>query len=152
MVFKDKKQLENFLLHKCRNAIEKSQEKVYEIIDSCLNTFYGEFTPAEYIRTKRLLYSLVKSDVKQVGNGFVAEVYFDSRLLDYPQGMVQLQSGGFGWATWTGEKVLSVAMEGNKPHGGYASGTAVWIKSKEKLGNIYNLLKQKLIEEGIPVR
>jgi hypothetical protein len=33
MVFKNEKQLEAFLMKKCKNALIKSQEQVYQIID-----------------------------------------------------------------------------------------------------------------------
>lgn len=151
MVFKDEAQLKSFLLEKCRNAVAQSEEKIHRVIDGCLQQFYGEFTPDEYIRTKQLLHSLVKSGVKQVGNGFRAEVYFDVGALNYATGVVPTQSG-VGYATWDGETVLRVAMESSVPHGGYAVGTAVWSESMMRLGNIYQLLEQELRAQGIPIK
>ena len=158
MILKSSDDLKNLLLNKCENALKKVQDKVYRIIDSCLNEFYDEFTPAEYIRTKQLLYSLVKSEVRQINNEVVAEVYFDVSKLNYDQGLVPLKNGGYGWATWDGNTVLDVAMTGSyggKPHGGYATGTAVWTESMIKIGGrdgIIESLKQALISEGIPIK
>jgi hypothetical protein len=151
MVFKNETQLRNFLLAKCRNAVISAEEKVYQIIDECLQQFYSEFSPDEYIRTQQLLRSLVKSNVRQVGNGFCAEVYFDASTLNYVTGVIPTQNG-VGYATWDGETVLRVAMESEVPHGGYASGTAVWTTSMARLGNIFDLLRNELIAQGIHVK
>lgn len=154
MVFKNESQLKSFLLAKCKIAIAQAEERVYQVIDRCLEQYYGEFTPAEYIRTKQLLHSLVKSNVISNGNGYMAEVYFDESKLNYKQGVVPLQHtpqhGRYGWATWGAEEVLDTAMNGS--HGGYIDGTAVWGTSRAVLGNIYNLLKKELIAQGIPIK
>ena len=155
MVFKNEKQLKDFLLAKCKTAITQTEEKVHRIIDDCLKQFYSEFKPDEYIRTQQLLHSLVKSGVKQNGNSFEAEVYFNVGALNYDQGHVLLQSGNYGWAEWDAETVLRVAMTGDYgglPHGGYESGTAIWTESMKRLGNIFELLKQELVSQGIPIR
>ena len=151
MVFKSEAELKNFLLAKCQAAIVRAEEKVHRVIDGCLKQFYGEFSPDEYIRTQQLLHSLVKSGVKSTGNGFKAEVYFDVSALNYQTGVIPTQHGT-GYATWSGETVLKVAMESDMPHGGYASGTAVWTMSMNKLGNIFELLKQELVAQGIPIK
>lgn len=156
MVFKSEEQLKNFLLGKCKNAIAQAEEKVHRTIDDCLQQFYGEFTPNEYIRTQQLLHSLVRSGIKSTGNGYEAEVYFDVDKLNYQQGAVELQHTGehgmYGNATWDGETVLRVAMESGVPHGGYAEGTAIWSASMSKLGNILKLLEQELKAQGIPIK
>ena len=139
MVFKNEKQLENFLLAKCKNAVISVETKVHQIIDSCLKQFYSEFDPDQYIRTEQLLHSLVKSGVKSTNNGFEAEVYFDASMLNYTTG------------SWSGETVLNVAMKSDVPHGGYVGGTAVWTASRELLGDIFKLLEQALKEQGVPV-
>lgn len=155
MVFKSEEQLKAFVLAKCRNAIVNTEEKVHRIIDSCLEQFYNEFDPEEYIRTQQLLHSLVRSGVKSVGNGFEAEVYFDVGKLNYQTGEVPLQHtpehGMYGYATWSGQKVLDVAMTSGLPHGGYAGGTAIWTTSMTQLGDILGLLLKELKAQGIPI-
>lgn len=154
MVFRNETELKNFLLQKCRNAVVQAEESVHRTIDNCLKQFYSEFSPDEYIRTQQLLHSLVKSGVKQVGNSFEAEVYFDVSSLNYQTGEIPTQHG-FGYATWDAETVLRVAMTGDyggKPHGGYATGTAILTESMNRLGNIFELLKQELIAQGIPIK
>lgn len=155
MIFKNEKQLEKYLLLKCKNAVAESEKKVYDIIDKCLNQYYNEFTPKAYIRTKKLLHSLVKTGIIKTGNGYEAMVYFDESMLDYDQGWIELQNGDFGYATWDGETVLRVAMTGDyggKPHGGYAYGTPIWTESMKRLGNIFELVKEELIKQGIPIK
>lgn len=156
MVFKNENELKGFILAKCQMAVAEAEQKVYEVIDTCLEKFYGEFTPAEYIRTSQLLHSLVKTDVVRIGDSITAEVYFDVGALAYEQGFIPVQHtpehGMYGLATWTGQKVLDVAMTDGLPHGRYASGTAIWTDSMSKLGNILKILEQALIAQGIPIK
>lgn len=140
MVFKNEAQLKNFLMAKCKNAVVSAEEKVHRTIDTCLKRFYDEFDPDQYIRTEKLLHSLVKSGVRSSGNGFEAEVYFDASTLNYTTG------------SWSGETVLNVAMKSNVPHGGYAGGTPIWTTSMEILGDIFKLLEQELKAQGIPIK
>lgn len=149
MVFKSQKELENFLLQKFKVAVAQAEQKVYQVIDRCLDQYYGEFKPDEYIRTQKLLNSLVKTGVKKVGNGYEAEVYFDEKQLNYQTGVVQTQHGT-GYATWGAEEVLDTAMHGS--HGGYIDGTAIWETSQAVLGDIYVLLRNELIAQGIPIK
>lgn len=150
MVFKNEKQLKDFLLSKCKIAIAQAEERIYRVIDGALKQYYSEFEPDEYIRTKQLLHSLVKSDVKKVGNGYEAEVYFDGSLMHYETEHVLRKSGWYGSATWGADEVLDTAMHGS--HGGYIDGTAIWGTSKAVLGDIYALIKKELIAQGIPVK
>lgn len=142
------------MLQKCKAAVVGTERKVFNAIEKCLIQFYGEFTPEEYIRTKKLYNSLVKTDVKPSGKGFVAEVYFDMSKLDYEQGLMPLQHtpehGMYGWASLTGAEVLGSAMEGS--HGGYVDGTPIWGKSMAVLGDINKLLVQELRIIGVPIR
>lgn len=149
MIFKNEKQLKDFLLKKCKVAIAQVEEKVYRVIDGALKQYYSEFTPDEYIRTQKLLHSLVKSDVKRVGNGYEAVVYFDEKQLNYQTGVVPTQHGT-GYATWGADEVLDTAMHGS--HGGYIDGTAIWGTSKAVLGDIYALIKKELMAQGIPIK
>lgn len=154
MVFKNENQLKSFLLQKCKVAVAQAEERVYRVIDSALKQYYSEFTPDEYIRTEKLLKSLVKSNVKSVGSGYEAEVYFDASKLNYKQGVVPLQHtsehGRYGWATWGADEVLDTAMNGS--HGGYIDGTAIWGTSMSILGDIYSLIRQELIKQGITIK
>ncbi|MBO5828705.1 MAG: hypothetical protein J6R59_09670 [Paludibacteraceae bacterium] len=136
-------------MEKCRVAISQAEEKVYRVIDGALKQYYSEFSPDEYIRTQKLLHSLVKSNVKRVGNGYEAEVYFDGSKLNYQTGVIPTQHGT-GYATWGAEEVLDTAMHGS--HGGYIDGIAIWGTSKAVLGDIYVLIKKELIAQGIPIK
>ena len=152
MTFKNEKDLEQFLLKKCQAAVAEAQNVIYAEIKSTLAHFYQEFTPEEYIRTNQLFHSLVKSNVKKTSKGYEAEVYFDASLMSYEHENVLRKSGWYGSARWDEETVLRVAMESEVPHGGYASGTPVWTVSKEKIGDIWKLLEQKLRAQGIPIK
>ncbi len=153
MIFKNESQLESFLLKKCKNALIVAEEKVHRIIDSVLNQFYDEFDPEAYIRTEKLLHSLVKTGTIPDGNGYKVEIYFDVRMLDYDKGEMLTKNGKYkGWNSWDGQKVLDVAMTSMFPHGGRQEGTAIWIESMRKLGDVMNLLERELKAQGIPIK
>ena len=145
MVFKNKKQLEAFLLQKCKPALERSQNQVYKIIDLYLNRFYADYDPVMYERTYKLLHSLVKSDVVSTGNGYKAEVYFD---LDY------LYTTG---AQPSGEDVMFEASHGGHGAKGLkvvnGGGEDAWFTPLEILdAEAIEILKNMLISEGIPIK
>lgn len=162
MTFNSYNELEKYILSKSQVAIKLAQDKVANIINHFLTQYYNEFSPLFYLRTYQLLNSLVKTDIKSTGNGWVAEVYFDLSALDYSIRVVPIQ---FPWADhhstfhrkeWTGANdawVLETAMTGELPHGGAYGGTAIWTESMKELtkGKI-EILKKALIDAGIPVK
>lgn len=159
MVFKNEKQLEAFLLQKCKTAVTATERKIHDIIDKCLQQYYTQFEPEEYIRMGQLLQSLVKSGVRKVENGYEAEVYFDVEGMHYQKGQIEIKStastGRMGHATWDAQTVLDVAMTGDLPHGGYAKGTAIWTKSQSTiatLGGVLEMIEKELTLIGVPVK
>lgn len=146
MVFKNQKELERFIMKQSRQALMKAQDKVYEIIHRFFEQYYQEFIPQEYIRTDKLLESLVKSQIVADGKGYKAEVYVDLNYLNYiyPYGSQP-----------SGQDVMDAANEGR--HGvewtAKDDGTAIWSESIQKLdANAINILKDMLISEGIPIK
>lgn len=145
MVFKNEKELEAFILKKCHNALAKTQEKVYRILDLFMQRFYADYDPELYERTYQLLHSLVKSDIRRKGNELIAEVYFD---LDY-----MYKTG----ANPSGKQVMDAAAYGG--HGAqdllivYGGGEDAWFTPKEIIDDeAIEILKNMLIAEGIPIR
>lgn len=146
MVFKNEEQLKSFLLQKCKNALIKSQEQVYQIINRFVKEFYAEYNPEMYERTYQLFSSLVKSDIIQTGSGYEAQVYFDLSSLDYVTGA--RPSGGqvMGAAEWGRHGAMGLAVADFK-------GTSIWHEPLEILNaQAINILKKMLISEGIPIR
>ena len=141
MAFSNEAELKTFLSNVALNAVSKVEKKVYEEFAGNLNQYYGEFIPAEYIRTGALFGSLEETPAKATGSGAVAEVYFTTP--SYQTGVMELQStpitGRTGFATWDGEKVLDYALNRGS-HGGYVGGTSIWNDSINSLGNIKGLL------------
>ena len=146
MVFKNEKQLKSFLLSKCKNALIKTQEKVYKIIDIYVQRFYADYDPVMYDRTYQLLHSLVKSDIRSTGNGYEAYVYFDFNSLSYATGSQP-----------SGKQVMDAAAYGGHGAQGlrvvYGSGEDIWFTPKEILdAEAIEILKNMLFAEGIPIR
>lgn len=145
MVFKNESELKNYILGKCQNALIKSQEQVYQIIDRFVKEFYAEFSPEMYERTYQLYRSLVKSDIVSTGNGFEAQVYFDFGSLVYNTG-----------AQPSGEQVMSAAASGGHGADGLkviSGGASIWNDPVAILdASAIDILKKMLIAEGIPIR
>lgn len=144
MVFKSEAELEKFILSKCKSAMIKAQEKVYKILDLYMQRFYADYDPVIYERTYQFMKSLVKSDVRQVGNEVVADVYFNLGYM-YNTG-----------AKPSGEQVMGVAAFGG--HGAKGlnvvyGGEDMWYTPLEILdAEAIEILKNMLIAEGIPIR
>ena len=136
MAFSNEAELKAALTAAAVGAVAQVEKKVYEEFAGNLNQYYGEFIPAEYIRTGALLGSLEHTGAMSTGSGAKARVYFTTP--SYQTGSVPLQSGRTGWATWSGGQVLDTAMHGS--HGGYVGGTAIWDESMASLGDIKGLL------------
>lgn len=146
MVFKNEEQLKNFLLQKCKNALIKSQEQVYQIINRFVKEFYAEYNPEMYERTYQLFSSLVKSDIIQTGSGYEAQVYFDLSSLDYVTGARPSGEQVMGAAEWGRHGAMGLAVADFK-------GTSIWHEQLEILNaQAINILKKMLISEGIPIR
>lgn len=121
MAFSSEVALKAALVAAAIDAVAKVEKEVYGTFDANLMEFYGEFSPAEYIRTYALDNSLQRSGVHSSGNGASAEVYFTTP--------------SYNTGTWSGEKVLDYALNRGS-HGGYVDGTAVWNRTIDELGNI----------------
>lgn len=146
MTFKNEAQLKAFLLAKCKNALMKTQAKVYEIIDEFVAEYYADYDPVMYQRTYQLYHSLVKSEIVSTTNGYETQVYFDFNNLDYDTG---------AWPS--GKQVMDAAAYGGHGAEGlrvvYGSGVNIWHTPKNILdAQAINILKNMLISEGIPIK
>ena len=163
MVFRNEEELKRFVLKKCQAALEKTQEKVYEILDKFLNDFYNDYDPSSYVdwdgtvklkrlyyqRTYQLLHSLVKSRVVASGNGYKAEVYFDYDSLSYldgnqPSGLQVMEAAAQG---------LHGAIGAEFQYVNGKTGVGVWNEPVKILDKkAVEMLKDMLIAEGIPIK
>ena len=147
MTFKNKKELERFLLKKCHNALLKAQEEVYRIIKDFLRQYYLDYDPTIYERTYQLLQSLVQSRIVSDGKGYKAEVYFNYDGLNYTDG-----------ANPSGKQVMDAAAVGL--HGakgllvmGGEKDISIWNDPIKILdAKAIEILKNMLIAEGISIK
>lgn len=159
MVFKNEKELERFVLKKCRLALIKAEDEIYKILKDFLRKFYMDYEPDSYQRTYQLLQSLVQSRVVSDGKGYKAEVYFALDNLSYAGGNP------------SGEQVMDAASQGlhgaigDIPNSRYNSkfqyiegdtGVSVWNGAKGPIkildAKAIEILKDMLIAEGIPIK
>lgn len=146
MAFHSMSELKAYLMPKMEETVEIMRKDVSDTIMYYLQQFYEEYyPPVQYVRTYQLLNSLVKTEVKQVGLGYTASVYFDTSLLDYSWKLVATKRNKKGepirfekvhkhdWSHGKDLTVLNIAMVGKRgdnpdikvfdsykqPHGGY---------------------------------
>ena len=149
MVFKNKNELLTFLYDKAYDALKKAQIVVYEIIQDFLEQFYADYDPLLYDRTEQLLRSLVKGDIRTSAKGYVADVYFDLSSLNYvtgnqPTGTQVMEAAAQGLHGAIGADLLYV-------HGN--SGVGIWNDALQVLdAEAIRILKDRLLEQGIPIR
>lgn len=93
--FKNKKELERFLLKKCTNAVEKTQDDVYRIVKDLTVAFYKDYTPIPvdeggYERTYQLHgeknENFIVRDFKSANNECEASVKLDVKSVEYTTG------------------------------------------------------------------
>lgn len=146
-------------------AVKNAGEVVKDLIDTMVvDEFYNDYHPTEYRRMKKnggIKGSLDIGDLtksKTGKDGYEIDVYFDVGKLDHPRttgGYTRGQSGKYHKAVWTEGEILSTAMEGEYPHGGYvqAGGTPMWPESIGLLNELAaSTLKSELIAAGVPVK
>ena len=167
MTFDSYDALKNYILSKSKVAIKLAQERVYLVIHSFVKDYYAEYSPEVYERTYQLFRSLVKSDIKSTGNGWVAEVYFDIGMLDYqikhltqrpvnggymnPYNGAISSDGSFPNPKGSAQATMESAAYGS--HGGYKDGTAIWADPLLLLNKeARDMLKKALLDAGIPIK
>lgn len=148
MVFNSIEEIKAYILSQSASAINQAKEQIYQVINKFVKEYYTEYSPTMYERTYQLYQSLVKTDVISTGNGWEATVYFDIDQLDYH--MKRLNGKEYPNKGWSESKTLSAAAHGS--HGGKVKGTAIWDEPLKELNkNGYKILKNVLIQNGIPI-
>ena len=154
--FSSEAELKSYILKRTQVAVNNVADRVYDIIHEVLEKFYA-YEPDYYIRTERLLKSLVKTRAVPDGDGYTAEIYFDVGKLDYPVGEVDIKKPfpngkDYGYATWSGENVLNAAMSGSGTVT-WRNQTAVWDESFPKIdGKAIDMLVKELSAAGVPLQ
>lgn len=144
MLIHNSNELKQALLPKMREAIQKTQMQIYDIIDQVLQDFYNDYTPEYYKRTYQLLRSLVHSDIEELPNGYRATVYFDYTKLKYKK-------------SWSGAKEMEFGgvrgLRGYRKTGGVILAPKFWLDPKNEIdGKVISMLLSNLRAAGIPIR
>lgn len=168
-VFDSYDELEEYVLEQARKSLIQIQEQIYAIIDRFVKQYYAEYPPEVYERTYQLYRSLVKSEIRKEGNGYVCEIYFDVTKLNYEMKRFTKwvnvygayvnpythESNADGWFYNKGhdeQKTLETAMLSGT-HGGYGKGTAIWTESMKVINRKkMQIFKKFLKQNGIPIK
>lgn len=154
MVFKNEKQLKDFLMSKCKDALINTQEQVYRILEKFMQKYYADYSPELYERTYQLYRSLIKCEITPTPNGYKTEVGFDIGGLQYMSG-----------AQPSGEQVMKAASNGYHGAIGVSNGVALKFVAGDTGTVLWNeqlrvgvqaealkILKNMIIAEGIPIK
>jgi hypothetical protein len=152
MVFKNEKQLESFLLAKCKSAVAKTQDIALQDVVRQAEAFYGDYTPVcnGYDRTYQLKSVdkfIQKSPIVSDKSYCEASVYLEEDNLSYTTGKNP-----------SGEQVVNTAVQGL--HGvsdgegwKYVSGnTGVRLWDDQLQSKAMDDLVQMLRVQGIPIK
>lgn len=138
MLFNNASEIEQYVLSKFKASIIKIQQQIFDIMDKLIdNYYYREYDPTQYQRTKQFLHSLVKADIIPTSHGYEAEVY--------------VALGSYSPKGITNEEIRYYNMLGT--HGGVMQGVNIWQETKNILNReLYNIIRQELINNGIPIK
>lgn len=155
MIFKNEKELEKFVLDKCKVAVAKAEQKVYAIIKRALVEFYRDYDPTSYVRTLQLLHSLVKSQVRFTEKGYEAKVYFDLGGLSYngsnPSGEQVMEAASQGFHGAMGE-IPNSKYDSKFQYFSGNTGVDVWNTPIVQIkAEVIDKLVNELKAQGIPI-
>ena len=147
--FRSSKELKDYIIGKSYQAMQRAEEYVYSLIDQYLHDFYNDYVPDKYKRTRQLLHSLVKSDIRKSGNGWESYVYFDCTSLKYIKPSNKEPVDGI--------QVVSAAAKGEHGaeglHTEFGTGVNIWNTPVEIINSEFiEKFKEYLIDAGIPVK
>lgn len=83
VLIKNTKQLDKIMESYIKSALKKTQDEIALAIQESINEFYKEYSPTFYKRTYKFLNSLVKTDIRRIGNTIQCEVKIDEEYLKY---------------------------------------------------------------------
>lgn len=163
MTFKNEKQLKEFLLEKCKNAVKNTQATAYQDVLNQANKFYADYPDPIYDRTWQLNNRngetekfISRSEIMEDANSCEADVRLDVKSLEYVTG-----------GRPTGEQVMAAATKGY--HGAIGKipnsekeflyvageqGVKLWDESfqAETQAKAKNDLVRELIAQGVPIQ
>ena len=144
MTFKSLEELKEKLDTAIKNTLRQSQKEVYDVIQKAVTKFYykDKFRPHSYDRTYQLRDYLNMNDINENilfdRHDYYAYVGYDYRDLNYD---------------YDESEVLRWAMVGDRPHGNYAHGTAIWKNSNPTIEKkLPTYIKQQLKANGLPIK
>ena len=155
-------QLQKLLESRMQIALLKSQNEIYAVFKKHIVMYYQEKAfrkrtsniPLKYVRTKRFLHSLIKTQIVRSGNGVSCNVQINPKYLNYrykgnPRWKGNVPATGRDVASWANE------TSHDYTHGYTVSGfSSWWDDSMRELGGrqgILNIMKKNLKAVGIPL-
>lgn len=137
------------LKSKAEDALNHAANRVKQIIDEHIQTYYNNYTPKRYKRTYQFLNSCVKTDVEWHGNTAQVVVYIDFSKMKHDPSVSKL-----AYKTATGLDVVNWANQGL--HGGLNVGDdhKFWDESIDEIDalKIMYEIADRIRQSGIKVK
>lgn len=162
---RNEKDLDSLLKRIAYKMLSRTRDEIYGAIQKSIDEYYSEYTPAVYKRKYKFLNSLVKTEIKQQGNELRCEVKIDEDYLryaypytgkfnpSYPHDYDGRFAMGMDVVNWANRK----CPDDDEPGGnhGYTKDVGrddgFWDGTLEELGDIIQLLKKNLKNQGIKI-
>lgn len=153
--FSSTAELQSYFAKKSARALEVAKDLVLTLISDYMEKFYSELDPVEYVRTGRLLQSIVVEGMALKQNGSEFVVCFDSSRMMHDRPYAIGQSGEAHSVDKSESWILNTVMTSSAPHGGIDAygGDPIWPQvDPERHKDIYEMiLVSALREAGIPI-
>ncbi len=158
--------LQELLRQIAYKMLSKTRDEIYTAINDSIKEYYKEYTPHKYKRKYKFLSSLVKTKIKQDKNELWCEVKISESYLNYgyphtgvfkpsyPHDYDGRFAMGRDVVNWANRKYPDDDGTGKK-HGytkeasSYSDG--FWDGSMKELGDIIQLLKKNLKNQGLKI-
>lgn len=144
---KNMKQLEEMLNARMKKALKDTQKYIYDILKQTVVDFYHDYTPEQYERTYEFIKSVIKTDIKMVGNSAQCTVEVKREYLDY-----RYPSDKWYGDPVTGYMVADWAARGL--HGGWKhgkQGKEFWMDNYDLFDKFLNEFKTNLELHGLTI-
>lgn len=153
--FSSSAELQSYFVKKSVSALDDAKDLVLALISDYMEKFYSELDPVEYVRTGKLLQSIVVEGMALNKNGSEFVVCFDSSRMMHDRPYAIGKSGEAHSVDKSESWILNTVMNSSAPHGGMTEygGEPIWpqVDPEKNKGLYETILVSALRSAGIPI-